>query len=213
MNALFVSLFPTAEVEVLFSHSSHTSRGFTARESPCRSASAGGRKATLPAKEQLQLFESALRDPHRFGETLAKLKAFLGNDSVGVPARSNTHRPDSYLLADCFDTETKAVRPPPCEPPCGLSLRRYRPRSSQHSANEERAPSLNCNRRRRMASSTSVRVLIGFRGTGGIANAGSKRNGMWLWPRAACTDSPARRPSGKSKAAMKGENLTGRQTW
>jgi protein ImuB len=84
-------------------------------------------QATLPAKDQLRFFESALRDPNRFGETLAKLKAFLGNDSVGVPARSNTHRPDSYRLADCFEMETG--KKPACssEPRRGLSLRRYRP--------------------------------------------------------------------------------------
>jgi len=86
-------------------------------------------QATLPAKDQLRLFQSALRDPNRFGETLAKLKAFLGNDSVGVPARSNTHRPDFYMLADCFAAETEIGKKPACpsEPPRGLSLRRYRP--------------------------------------------------------------------------------------
>ena len=86
-------------------------------------------QAALPAKDQLRLFESALRDPNRFGETLAKLKAFLGNDSVGVPARSNTHRPDSYTLADCFAAETETGKKTvcPCEPPRGLFLRRYRP--------------------------------------------------------------------------------------
>jgi protein ImuB len=86
-------------------------------------------QATIPLKSQLQLFENSLRDPNRFGETLAKLKAFLGNESVGVPARSNTYRPDSYVLTDCFDGETPNGRKLPCaaEPPRGLSLRRYRP--------------------------------------------------------------------------------------
>jgi protein ImuB len=83
-------------------------------------------QATLPAKDQLQLFESALRDPNRFGETLAKLKAFLGNESVGVPARSDTHRPNSYVLANCFPAEMEPGKKPACEPR-GLPLRRYRP--------------------------------------------------------------------------------------
>ena len=48
------------------------------------------------------------------------------------------------------------------------------------------------------------RSLIGFPETGGTANAGSKRNGMWRSPKAASTASHAMGPSGKSKAAMKG---------
>lgn len=86
-------------------------------------------QAALPAKDQLQLFESALRDPNRFGETLAKLKAFLGNDSVGVPAHSNTHRPDSYWLQDGFAAEMGIRKKPACasEPLRGLPLRRFRP--------------------------------------------------------------------------------------
>ena len=118
---------PTAEVEVLFRilHTHLEDLQLANRPVGVRLHIQG----TLPAKEQLQLFESALRDPNRFGETLAKLKAFLGNDSVGVPARSNTHRPDSYVLADCFDTDSNADKKPAafCEPPRGLPLRRYRP--------------------------------------------------------------------------------------
>ena len=59
----------------------------------------------------------------------------------------------------------------------------------------------------RGASSMSALVPIGFRETGGTANAGSKRNGMWPSPKAASTASHAMRPSGKSKAAMKGEKV------
>jgi protein ImuB len=86
-------------------------------------------QAVAPARDQLQLFESALRDPNRFGETLAKLKAFLGNEHVGVPARSNTHRPDSYVLEECFTVpqqkrdETRDA----LEALRGLPLRRFRP--------------------------------------------------------------------------------------
>src|SRR4029077_363069 len=67
------------------------------------------------------------------------------------------------------------------------------------------------NRPRRAASSANVQVPIGFRETGGTANAGSKRNGMWRSSRAAFTASHTIRPSGKSKAAMKGEKLNGSQ--
>lgn len=116
---------PTANVEVLF-RTLHTHlEGLKLARRPI-----GVRlniQATLPAKDQLRLFESALRDPNRFGETLAKLKAFLGNESVGVPARNDTHRPDSYALANCFPAEIETGKKPACEPPRGLSLRRYRP--------------------------------------------------------------------------------------
>jgi protein ImuB len=118
---------PTAEVEVLFRilHTHLEDLQLAKRPIGVRL----NIQATLPAKDQLQLFQSALRDPNRFGETLAKLKAFLGNDSVGVPARSNTYRPDSFMLADCFAAETETGKKPACpsEPPRGLSLRRYRP--------------------------------------------------------------------------------------
>ena len=103
---------PTAEVEVLF-RILHTHL----EELQLAKRPIGIRlniQATLPAKDQLQLFESALRDPNRFGETLAKLKAFLGNDNVGVPARSNTHRPNSFMLADCFAAETETGKKPAC---------------------------------------------------------------------------------------------------
>jgi protein ImuB len=89
-----------------------------------------GIQAALPAKDQLQLFESALRDPNRFGETLGKLKAFLGNDNIGVPARSNTHRPDSYVLQDGFTHEIEIAKRPAAraiESLRGLPLRRFRP--------------------------------------------------------------------------------------
>ena len=48
-------------------------------------------QAVAPARDQLQLFESALRDPNRFGETLAKLKAFLGNEHGTTQNRRSTH--------------------------------------------------------------------------------------------------------------------------
>jgi protein ImuB len=116
---------PTAEVEVLFRTLYTHLEDLKLARRPI-----GVRlnlQATLPAKDQLRLFESALRDPNRFGETLAKLKAFLGNESVGVPAKSDTHRPDSYVLADCFAAEMETGKELAREPPRGLSLRRYRP--------------------------------------------------------------------------------------
>ena len=96
-------------------------------------------QAVAPARDQLQLFESALRDPNRFGETLAKLKAFLGNEHVGVPARSNTHRPDSYVLEECF-TVRKEKREELLQPLRGLPLRRFRPAISSSLSVQEGRP-------------------------------------------------------------------------
>ena len=118
---------PTADVEVLFRVLHTHLEDLKLPERPI-----GVRlslQAVAPARDQLQLFESALRDPNRFGETLAKLKAFLGNEHVGVPARSNTHRPDSYVLEECF-TRPKQKREDTREaiaPLRGLPLRRFRP--------------------------------------------------------------------------------------
>ncbi len=83
--------------------------------------------AIEPARDQLQLFESALRDPNRFGETLARLKALLGNDAVGVPGHAPTHRPEDFELAESFDHSRPATISAPL---LGLPLRRYRPAAS-----------------------------------------------------------------------------------
>ncbi len=78
--------------------------------------------AVKPRSAQFQLFESALRDPNRFGETLARLKALLGNDCVGVPEAVDTHQPDRFHLRDGFATAPRAD-----VPARGLPLRRFRP--------------------------------------------------------------------------------------
>ncbi len=118
---------PTADVEVLFRILNTHLENLKLPKRPI-----GVRlsiQAVAPPRDQLQLFESALRDPNRFGETLAKLKAFLGNENVGVPAKNNTHRPDCYGMEECFPAEMeKAKAPAPAiESLWGLPLRRFRP--------------------------------------------------------------------------------------
>ena len=108
-------------------------------------------------KHQFGLFESGLRDPHRFAETLARLEAMLGGNRVGTPVPENTHRPDTLTVtpfeAEATSTITthqssiatapreaphstaKPVRralqrrdnPPIFDLPNGLPLRRFRP--------------------------------------------------------------------------------------
>ena len=136
-------------------------------------------QAVAPTRDQLQLFESALRDPNRFGETLAKLKAFLGNENVGVPARSNTPRPDSYVLQECFPMP-KQKREDTCVPLeslRGLPLRRFRPAISKLGVCPRGRPILGRNPQRCVASFPQLRRPTGSLATGGIANAGSRRMG------------------------------------
>jgi protein ImuB len=80
-----------------------------------------------PAQNQFDLFQSGLKDPNRFFQTLARLAALLGNDQVGIPEKRNTHKPDSVRLRmPTFDwsgtdqAERKHLR-------IGVPLRRYRP--------------------------------------------------------------------------------------
>ncbi len=84
--------------------------------------------AERPLNCQLQLFGQGLKDPNRFGETLARLQAVVGENAVGVPCAADTWRPGAYELAgtegldlDVDDEDTAVV-----EERVGLPLRRVR---------------------------------------------------------------------------------------
>jgi protein ImuB len=92
-----------------------------------------------PAKSagsQLNLFETALRDLNGFGETLARLKALLGEDCVGIPHKLDTHRPDAFTLEETFSDEPSA----PAEEARGIPLRKFRPAISAEVETESGAP-------------------------------------------------------------------------
>ena len=79
-----------------------------------------------PGQRQLGLFESALKDPLRYHETLARLSALVGADRVGSPLRENSHRPDAFrLVPPDFENapRVEAVR----NPVAPLPIRRFRP--------------------------------------------------------------------------------------
>lgn len=95
---------PTAEVEVLYRI---LDTHLETLQLPQRPVGLRLRlEDTVPAKDQLQLFESALRDPNLFGETLARLKAFLGNDCVGIPILADTYEPDRFAMREFFEVGT-----------------------------------------------------------------------------------------------------------
>jgi protein ImuB len=80
-------------------------------------------------KSQFQLFESPLRDPNRFGETLGRLAALVGTANVGVVQLEDTHRPDSFrLVAPEFQklAEDRQQDLPESQT-LGLPLNRFRP--------------------------------------------------------------------------------------
>ncbi len=78
---------------------------------------------------QHQLFESALRDPNRFGETLGRLAALVGTENVGVVQLEDTHRADRFRLVspEFGKTEEPAREEAEEHRTLGLPLRRFRP--------------------------------------------------------------------------------------
>ena len=119
---------PTADVDVLFRilHThlddlrlDHAATGVRLLITP-----------TLAERQQFQLFESPLRDPNRFGETLGRLAALVGAENVGVAEVLDTHRPDSFRLRPPRFHELNAAASSSVASEdftVGLPLRRWRP--------------------------------------------------------------------------------------
>lgn len=83
----------------------------------------------IPDAQQFQIFESPLRDPNRFGETLARLTALVGEGQVGVVQMEDTYRPDAFrLVPPEFEKLNGSVEFEPQQSRAmGLPLQRYRP--------------------------------------------------------------------------------------
>ncbi len=83
----------------------------------------------ISESRQFRFFESPLRDPNRFGETLARIGALVGPENVGVFQFEDTHRPDSFRLVppDFEKLGEQAETAPEESRAMGLPLHRYRP--------------------------------------------------------------------------------------
>lgn len=84
-----------------------------------------------PLVRQPGLFETGLRDPHGFSETLSRVTAVVGTGQLGTPQMEDTHRPDAVKLV-APEPVVAAMDQPSIWPPCGLPLRRFRPPVSAH---------------------------------------------------------------------------------
>ena len=98
---------PTRDVDVLFRVLSTHLESVTAAAPIV--AVALSVQAARPEQQQFSLFESGLRDPNKFFETLARLHALLGHDRVGTPVAEDTHRPDAFHIeTPRFDEQQKS---------------------------------------------------------------------------------------------------------
>jgi protein ImuB len=103
---------PTNNVEVLFRMLHTHLENFTS-DSPIVAVALKA-ETTKPSFEQFHLFETALRDPARLTETLARLTGLLGSERVGTPVVEETHRPDAFRMKP-FSwqlPQTNAEQPP-----------------------------------------------------------------------------------------------------
>src|SRR3954464_1300478 len=113
---------PTNNVETLFRMLHTHLENFTSKSSIV--AVALKAETTKPSFEQFHLFETALRDPARLTETLARLTGLLGSERVGAPVLEETHRRDSFRMEPfAWQLPETKVEPPPL-PASGL--RRFR---------------------------------------------------------------------------------------
>jgi protein ImuB len=115
---------PTADVEILF-RALHTHLESLTTAAAITAVSLQLTPAR-PLVRQQGLFDTGLRDPHGFAETLARVSVLVGPECLGTPQLKDTHRPDAVRLVN-----PSAVVPPPGAPPLhpalGVPLRRFRP--------------------------------------------------------------------------------------
>lgn len=115
---------PTVEIDILY-RALHTHLE-SLRTAACITALELRLTPARPLMRQQGLFETGLRDPHGFAETLARVGALVGSERVGTPQRADTHRPDAIQLTAPL-AAVPAPATPPLHPPLAPPLRRFRP--------------------------------------------------------------------------------------
>lgn len=140
---------------------------------------------TEAVQKQFGLFETVLRDPQQFQETLARLGALLGSERVGTPVLENSHRPDAFRLVPP-DFENAPVTNPHRRPLAlqATPLRRFRPevkaRIETSQPNSEEVPaavptSVHCS-----VANGQVKVAIGpWRASGRWWEPGAWQRDEW----------------------------------
>jgi protein ImuB len=113
---------PTNNVEILFRMLHTHLENFTST-SPIIAVALKA-ETTKPSFEQFHLFETALRDPARLTETLARLTGLLGTERVGTPILEETHRPDAFRMEPFSWQLPEKKSELPALP--ALALRRFR---------------------------------------------------------------------------------------
>ena len=122
---------PTRDLEILF-RILHNYLETVRTESPVNALSLRAHPCASET-QQFQLFESAVRDPNRFYETLGRLNALLGPDRVGTPLKRDSFKPDDFSLepisAKLSGTSTTSQKSLTESRSLarGLALRRFRP--------------------------------------------------------------------------------------
>jgi protein ImuB len=127
---------PTDDVDLLF-RMLHTHLENFKSEQPITAVSLEA-QPVQPARQQFGFFETALRDPNRLYETLARLTALLGADRVGTPVLEETFRSDAFHLQPFswqLNDATAVESPKPRS-----ALRRFRPVSSALVLADENKP-------------------------------------------------------------------------
>ncbi|HYP17517.1 MAG TPA: DNA polymerase Y family protein [Opitutus sp.] len=115
---------PTSDVEILF-RTLHTHLESVQTPSSVRALELRLTPAR-PLVRQQGLFDTGLRDPHGFAETLARIGALVGPDRLGTPELEDTHRPDAVKMIPPLPIVPPPAEPP-IHPPLGAPLRRFRP--------------------------------------------------------------------------------------
>ena len=156
---------PTGNIDVLF-RMLQTHLENVRTDSPITSLQLAA-KPTKPETRQFGLFESALRNPNQFAETMARLTAFIGSENVGIPELLATHKPDSFrMTVSEFEKSSQRVndlslsnrmREGWGEGNIGLQLRRFRPPHPSHIEFRDDKPAL-------MRSEVFIGAIVETRG-------------------------------------------------